>query len=59
MNTSLIPGQRQGQVALLLTAWEALNNVRRHSGTTAAEVLMDIPAGGPPLLRLTVTGNGF
>ncbi|MGY4540638.1 signal transduction histidine kinase [Arthrobacter sp. UYNi723] len=46
------------QVALLRTAQEALNNVRRHSGATAAEVLMDIPAGGPPLLRLTVTDNG-
>ncbi|QDG67894.1 sensor histidine kinase [Pseudarthrobacter sp. NIBRBAC000502772] len=55
---SLPPLPSTQQVALLRTAQEALNNVRRHSGATAAEVLMDIPAGGPPLLRLTVSDNG-
>ncbi|KRE74311.1 ABC transporter permease [Arthrobacter sp. Soil762] len=55
---SLPPLPSTQQVALLRTAQEALNNVRRHSGATAAKVLMDIPAGGPPLLRLTVTDNG-
>jgi signal transduction histidine kinase len=45
-------------VALLRTAQEALNNVRRHSGATSAELLVEIPAGSPPLLRLTVTDNG-
>lgn len=46
------------QVALLRTAQEALNNVRRHSGATTAELVVDVPAGDPPLLRLTVTDNG-
>lgn len=46
------------QVALLRTAQEALNNVRRHSGATSAELLVEIPPGSPPLLRLTVTDNG-
>ena len=58
MPHSLPPLPSTQQVALLRTAQEALNNVRRHSGATAAEVLMDIPAGDPPLLRLTVTDNG-
>jgi signal transduction histidine kinase len=46
------------QVALLRTAQEALNNVRRHSRAGTAELLVDVPAEGPPLLRLTVTDNG-
>ena len=58
MPGSLPPLPSTQQVALLRTAQEALNNVRRHSGATAAEVLMDTPAGPPLLLRLTVTDNG-
>lgn len=50
--------QSTQQVALLRTAQEALNNVRRHSRATTAELLVDVPAGEPPLLRLTVTDNG-
>lgn len=46
------------QVALLRTAQEALNNVRKHSGATAADLMMDLPAGDPASLRLTVTDNG-
>ena len=58
MPDSLPPLPSTQQVALLRTAQEALNNVRRHSRATAAEVLLDIPATDPPLLRLTVTDNG-
>jgi signal transduction histidine kinase len=55
---SLPPLPSIQQVALLRTAQEALNNVRRHSRATTAELLVDVPAGDPPLLRLTVTDNG-
>lgn len=55
---SLPPLPSTQQVALLRTAQEALNNVRRHSRATAADLLVDVPDGDPPLLRLTVTDNG-
>ncbi|MCU1518157.1 MAG: hypothetical protein JWQ75_2878 [Pseudarthrobacter sp.] len=55
---NLPPLSSTQQVALLRTAQEALNNVRKHSGATAAEVLVDSPPGGPAELRLTVTDNG-
>ena len=41
---SLPPLPSTQQVALLRTAQEALNNVRRHSRATTAELLVDIPA---------------
>ncbi|UZX04174.1 sensor histidine kinase [Arthrobacter sp. CDRTa11] len=47
------------QVALLRTAQEALNNVRKHSGATAARVLVDVrSSASQQRLRLTVTDNG-
>lgn len=55
---SLPPLSSSEQVALLRTAQEALNNVRRHSGATAADVVVEIPAKEPLLLRLTVSDNG-
>jgi signal transduction histidine kinase len=47
------------QVALLRTAQEALNNVRKHSGATAARVLVEVRTNASQQqLRLTVTDNG-
>lgn len=55
---SLPPLSSSEQVALLRTAQEALNNVRRHSRATAADVVVEILAEDPQQLRLTVTDNG-
>lgn len=60
--TSLPPLTSNEQVALLRTAQEALNNVRRHSGASNVKLAVDIcPAGGQQELRLSVTddGHGF
>ncbi|WP_457963164.1 sensor histidine kinase [Arthrobacter sp. D1-29] len=47
------------QVALLRTVQEALNNVRKHSGATAARVLVEVRNNASQQqLRLTVTDNG-
>ena len=46
------------QVALLRTAQEALNNVRKHSGASAASVLVEVQESPPQQLRLTVSDDG-